>query len=545
MTPSVRWLSIAPEIDRERLGVVARQSGLEPTDEFDQDLLVSISWSQETDLTFDPIHRRRTDEAYVLRLGVSPAVINTVAVTSRRSLRWALVDLADRIRSDTWTEEEVTCRPSFPVRGVIEGFYGPPWTHAARLEMVDFAARNRFNAMLYAPKDDPYLRLDWRTPHADESRDRLVEVVSRCRDRDIDPMVGISPGLSMRYSSTQDVALLNAKITALVDVGAASIALLFDDIPERLQHAADIEAFQSLADAHIDVANRIHDELTATGIPLVVCPTVYRGEGDEAYISRLSEGLDPRIDVFWTGRAICSPAITAAEAAHFSRVNHRPPLYWDNYPVNDVAMTNEMHIGPYQNRDPLLSRFSAGVMANAMEYAEASKIALATIADYLWDAVGYDPDAGWVRAITQVAGASDAAAMRAFADTVRASCLSDPEPVALSEELEAFAFQLEFGDPTVARARLAAFAEETRLAAEHLLSPDVANPALQAELAPWLTKFELGAEAIGALAVHAEARDSITADEEAILTDVLNRLRNDGHRVFGDVLEMTLAEATK
>ena len=132
---------------------------------------------------------------------------------------------------------------------------------------------------------------------------------------------------------------------------------------------------------------------------MVVCPTIYWGAGDEDYISRLGAELDPRIDLFWTGRAICSPAITSEEAAHFSRVNRRPPLYWDNYPVNDVAMSNEMHIGPYQNRDSVLDRFSHGVMANAMEYPEASKIALATIADYLWDPAGYEPDRAWEAAV--------------------------------------------------------------------------------------------------------------------------------------------------
>lgn len=543
MTVSVRWLSVSPDIDPERLDTVARQSGLDPTGDRSPDLLVNVAWSSDPNLTYDSVHRRRTDEAYLLDLGASPAANNTITVTSGRSLRWALVDLAERMHLESWASGEIRCGPSFQTRGVIEGFYGRPWTHQQRLSMVDFAARNRLNTILYAPKDDPYLRRDWRTPHTAESRDRLAEMITRCRDRDIDPMVGISPGLSMRYSSGHDVDLLSSKIAALVEAGAASIALLYDDIPDRLQHAADIEAFPNLAAAQCRVANRIRDELHEIDVPLVVCPTIYWGEGDEAYISQLGEGLDPRIDMFWTGRAICSPAINAAEASHFTRINHRPPLYWDNYPVNDVAMTNEMHIGPYQNRDPLLARFSRGVMANAMEYAEASKIALATVAAYLWDPDGYDPDVSSMRAITQVAGAADAAAMQAFADTVRASCLSDPDPVALSEELQEFTFEIEYGDPAVARARLEAFSEEVRVAAEHLLSPQVENRELQSELEPWLAKFELGAEAVGALAVHASTRNLTTPEGRSIMTDVLHRLRNDDHRVFGDVLEMTLADA--
>jgi hyaluronoglucosaminidase len=33
--------------------------------------------------------------------------------------------------------------PSLAWRGVVEGFYGVPWSHEARLRMLDFMARTR------------------------------------------------------------------------------------------------------------------------------------------------------------------------------------------------------------------------------------------------------------------------------------------------------------------------------------------------------------------------------------------------------------------
>ena len=39
--------------------------------------------------------------------------------------------------------------------GVVEGFYGPPWSHGARLDMIKFSGKNGFNIYIYAPKDDP------------------------------------------------------------------------------------------------------------------------------------------------------------------------------------------------------------------------------------------------------------------------------------------------------------------------------------------------------------------------------------------------------
>ncbi len=536
MTTSVHWLSVPPEIGRDRLDQIAGQIGL-TSEQAPAGLAVEVILSNEPQLVYDAVHRRRTDESFVLG-GGPPAEPIRVTVSGTRSLRWALIELEEWIRSWSWDPEERLYGPSFALRGVIEGYYGPPWNDEARLDMIGFAASKRLNTFLYAPKDDPYLRRHWRTPHEAEWRQRLERLIEHCRSLDVDPVIGVSPGLSMRYSSPEDSELLEEKALDLVGLGAARFALLLDDIPDRLQHPADIETFPDLATAHAETANRIGEVLAGSGKPLVVCPTLYWGDGDEEYISRLAHQLDPRIDVFWTGRAVCSPAITAAEAARFTRATHRPPLYWDNYPVNDAAMTNEMHIGPYQGRDRDLDRFCVGVLANAMEYAEASKIAISTIADYLWDPAGYDPETSWRAAIERVGGAGDAPALALFADTVRASCLSDPESRALTEALNRFAFESEYGDRVEAQRALAGFADDLRNAADHLLGDNVENLRLQAELLPWLEKFRAGA---GAVSVIADA--DMAADTSAVAAE-LARLRSDPRRVFGDALEMTLADMT-
>ena len=45
-----------------------------------------------------------------------------------------------------------------PLRGVVEGFYGTPWTFAERVEILEFCRQNNLNAYIYAPKDDIYHR---------------------------------------------------------------------------------------------------------------------------------------------------------------------------------------------------------------------------------------------------------------------------------------------------------------------------------------------------------------------------------------------------
>ncbi|MBI2990565.1 MAG: beta-N-acetylglucosaminidase domain-containing protein, partial [Deltaproteobacteria bacterium] len=50
-------------------------------------------------------------------------------------------------------------------RGIVEGFFGPPWSMAHRAAIFEFGARRGMNTYLYAPKDDPYHRERWKEPY--------------------------------------------------------------------------------------------------------------------------------------------------------------------------------------------------------------------------------------------------------------------------------------------------------------------------------------------------------------------------------------------
>jgi hyaluronoglucosaminidase len=430
----------------------------------------------------------------------------------------------------------------FAVRGVIEGYYGPPWSHDQRLDLIGFLADRGMNTFVYGPKDDPLVRRDWREAYDGEALHRLGELVARCRQQGMRFMYCISPGLDIRYSDDADLAVLVAKLRSVAALGVDDFGLLLDDIPRDLQHPGDRVAFSDLASAHVHVANRVFAELEP-GQRLTVCPTVYWGTGTEPYLARLGEGTDPRIDLFWTGQAICSPTLDLADAATFARTTNRPATYWDNYPVNDVAMCYELHIGPYQGRDPHLWRAATGIIANGMELFESSKIPFATIADYLRAPESYDPEKSWQRALRDVVGDADVEAFALFADNVRSSCLAVDDAPIVGRALEAFLFRVEHGEAAAAALDLGALADRMLAAADHLLRGPVANRALVDEARPWLVAFELGATAIRAMADLA-ATGRLASDGATELRPFLVRLRRARVRVFGDVLEMTLSDLT-
>jgi len=427
----------------------------------------------------------------------------------------------------------------FAIRGVIEGFYGNPWTQEQRLDHIQFIGRHGMNTFVYGPKDDPLVRRRWREPYDEAALARLGQVVAVASDAGIDVVYAISPGLSVRYSSAADLAVLLAKLDQVGSLGVTRFALLLDDLPPDLAHEEDRAAYPDLATAHAAFAGAAAAALGPER-DLVVCPLVYHGRGDEPYLATLAAALDPRVDLLWTGREICSHVIEVGDARRFADTTGRPPLYWDNYPVNDVAMGYELHIGPYRGRDPHLWRASNGIVANGMELFEASLIPFATIADYLRDPEGYDPEASWQAAMRDVVGETDLEAFALFADNVRSSCLAVVDAPIVSATLERAVFQLAQGDSDTAGAELGALADRLLAAAAHLLRGPVRNAALRDEIRPWLDAFEMGAQALRRIADLATA-GRLEADGPAELRPFLVGLRRARVRIFGDALEMTLS----
>lgn len=337
---------------------------------------------------------------------------------------------------------------SFAVRGVIEGFYDRLWTWDERERFATEMAELGMTHYVYAPKEDRFQNAGWRVPYPDGERRRLAAFAERCRRDGMEPWFGLRP-VGIGYVDDGDADLVVARLREYLDLGAAGLLLLADDIPAALD-AATAGRFTDLADAHAWLVNRVAGACDA---PLAFCPTEYHGPGG-AYLHRLAGAIPPRVSLNWTGMEVCSSSITAAEAQAIGEVLGRPPLIWDNYPVNDAAMTGQLHIGPIRDRDPDLEGVTAGIWVNPAMQPEASLVPMATWADFLADPAGYDPDASWARALERVAGSrADAAAVAALAAHADRSAIRQP-------------WRLPDGAPIHPAARRAASVKNERLAGD-------------------------------------------------------------------------------
>ena len=96
---------------------------------------------------------------------------------------------------------------------------------------------------------------------------------------------------------------------------------------------------------------------------------------------------------------------------------------------------------------------------------------------------------------------------------------------------------------TAGPAELGALADRLLDAADHLLRGPVTNRALVDEGRPWIEAFETGATALRRVADLA-AEGQLEADGPAELLPYLQALRRARVRVFGDAVDMGLAELT-
>ena len=386
---------------------------------------------------------------------------------------------------------EINDWPDLPARGVVEGFYGTPWSHQARLSLIDVYGRFKMNTYIYGPKDDPYHSSpNWRKPYPEDEARNIAELVRACERNRVDFVWAVHPGQDIKWNE-EDYGNLVAKFEMMYDLGVRAFAIFFDDISGEGTNPMK----------QVELLNRLTAEFVAAKgdvAPLIICPTDYNrswaNPTERGSLAVYGRELDPSVRVFWTGDAVCSD-MTPSTLKWVGERIQRPALYWWNFPVTDYCRHIVMQGPVYGLDNGLTSSDVCGFVSNPMEHAEASKLALYGVADYTWNIKEYDPKANWERGLAWLAGDDAYSAYRTFAIH---SC--DTESGYRREESwETETFRVE-GDWTEAQydALLEEFGKIERVYEE--MSRKCDNDALMRELHPWLEEFgKLGARGRKAL----------------------------------------------
>ena len=364
----------------------------------------------------------------------------TVHASGPRGFRYARVTLGDlaETHGGLLPDASIEDAPVLPGRGIIEGFYGAPWSHDERLAALRLAGRLKLNSYVYAPKDDPFHRERWREPYPADDLARLVDLAGEGAAHGVDVVVALHPAGSMVFSDDAEHRRLVAKATQLLDAGVPSVALLFDDVPPVPTNDADRQRFgdsgAGLGDAHALTIRRFRGAVgeRLSGGELLVVPMDYAGTGTSEYRAAFAAGLPDDVLVWWTGRDIVVGEVTRADIDEAAAVFGDRLLLWDNFPVNDFDR-GRAFLGPLLGRTADVAGSALrGAWSNPMVEYAAGGFGIAAFADWAWNPAAYDP-ARAARAALRVIAGPDAGALSPLVRTLSSWPPSAPMDAELAD----------------------------------------------------------------------------------------------------------------
>ncbi|MBR4107765.1 MAG: beta-N-acetylglucosaminidase domain-containing protein [Akkermansia sp.] len=392
--------------------------------------------------------------------------------------------------------------PDLRYRGVVEGYYGIPWSYEARQSQFRFYGRNKMNMYIYAPKDDPLHHGLGCYQAYPESKALEIAALVRCaRENHVRFVWAIHPANTVRWEENNgrtQMDALCAKLQKMYELGVRDFGVLVDDSfgeigkPERQVQLCNY-ILENFIRKHPDVNQE-----------LIMCPTGYnRSWTTPKFLNTIGEGLHKDIHIMWTGNTVVHD-ITLEGQQWVNQHVQRPTFIWWNWPCNDfkpsrLSMGRTYGLG----QEPEMLQAMSGFVANPMERAEASKVGLYGVAAYTWNIAGFDSERTWKDGITRLYPRC-AAAMQNFCEH-NSDLLPNghnylrEESVCLGDLPNRLRNSITAGqpDPELCEKMISIFSGVASAGEKLKATRDIG--ALQREIGPWLEAYE----SMGLAGIHA------------------------------------------
>ena len=280
------------------------------------------------------------------------------------------------------------------LRGIVEGFYGTPWTFEDRADLIQFSGKYKLNAYIYAPKDDSYHREEWRKPYPEDKIKELQNLITLSKENNVKFIFAVSPGNDLNYEGykgEEDFNILMVKINSIYEIGGRDFAIFFDDISSTIDSGKNQANFLNKLYKELNIR---YNDINS----LITVPTEYwrdamiDGSGNiKQYTKDFSTILDKNIIVLYTGDGVVCDGISDENFQKAIEIYNRDLGIWWNYPVNDF-LPNKLALGPIEK---LPHKNVKSIFFNPMQQVQLSKIALGTGADYSYFPESYDSNKSW------------------------------------------------------------------------------------------------------------------------------------------------------
>ena len=331
-------------------------------------------------------------------------------------------------------------------RGLIEGYYGNPWSWSEKAELLEFGSDYKMNKIVYAPKNDPYHTTKWKDLYPDESEDpenniqNVMIAAQTARKYKADFVwtahcFGYTDSANagengIRYNEGDenvpgsDINLLKAKFQQMYDAGVRTFGLLLDDCDygprtlntpwENIYNPNEALTEEVLAETTA-IVNIMADWCAEKGdcYDLIFCPASYNTSWmknsyarfyTQAYqyqeVSYYDLHFRDNVQIITTGSGTFSDTSQAvldtfktagvsSQTGYNDGDERRSPLFWTNYPTVDAG--NVLDFGPIVNfKTDVDPDDIYGLMSNPFQWAQFNKTVIPMVCQYTWNLKDYD-----------------------------------------------------------------------------------------------------------------------------------------------------------
>ncbi|MGG7213263.1 beta-N-acetylglucosaminidase domain-containing protein [Clostridium nigeriense] len=337
-------------------------------------------------------------EAYILKASDDENIKGNISIvgSDEDGAYYGVLTLGQILEQSTsegrFAEVNISDYPEIEFRGFIEGFYGEPWSHEERLGLMEDTSKFKMNTYIYAPKDDPYHRQSWKELYPEDEASQIAELAKVGKDNNFNFCWTVHPGATLKFTDEDYQALIN-KFEQLYSLGVRQFGVLFDDTDDWTNGKKQAEWINKIDTEFIKAKGDIS--------PMIVVSARYNsawGPNMNVYFKPFMETLNNDIQVMWTGHATMSNV--SKEVFEWPKIRtgvNKDLAVWWNYPVNDYC-DSRILMAPLHNLNQDLDNVS-GFFSNPMNQAEASKVALYSIADYTWNTDTFDYMKSWESSI--------------------------------------------------------------------------------------------------------------------------------------------------
>ena len=401
-------------------------------------------------------------------------------------------------------------------RGIIEGYYGVPYSAEVTKDLFRFMARYKMNTYMYGAKSDPYHSRYWAEPYPTEitpeqkrigylSQEMLRDITSVAHATKVNFIWAIHPGTAfVDEKKPETIGNIMKKFESMYGLGVRQFGVFVDDVgvpsdAATLKLGADrLTDLQQQMDARW---NRPEAAPADTVKPLHYVPQLYAYSWVSAqrandFFQALSHTPD-KVNIYITGANVWSVP-NNYDLRFVKKSLGRDTSWWWNYPCNDNDVTklfpmdmyanfrDETHIDNLAHLVPDLTGTNT-LIINPMQQGEISKIALFSVADYTWNQAGFNNQQSWEAALPAVVGEKYASALRKIAPYLR---YYDAD--ASSYLIENYKRGVANGNPNprAVIAEMQRVEESCQVLKGMQSSPVVSDALFYEDVRPWLLKLE-------------------------------------------------------